>query len=324
MFTCKPLHFISLFLLIAPLSAWASPCIDVTNTINTDINKYANALKEQSLPWMKLSWLEIALGSVIAKNISEEQTKYEWRCDNNTGYLIAVADKNGNVQAVKGEYVTETGSGLFTADLAFAKQEAKANEAVSALNNVKPSEVEDVPNVPQPDPLPMLSEEESKAVVSALNTPKANSSAPNTDMKLPELTKSVLDYNAFYKTAFQHPAELADDIKLKLKNFYSNLRNCVPGIYQYAMPVSKSFLFNTTIIQKEPNVNYCHVETRYDIPHVGNVVVKCQYQQKHLFLFTDREAELAASGGSSFDAQHPSGIQQVTDKECKRYINGMS
>jgi hypothetical protein len=130
-------------------------------------------------------------------------------------------------------------------------------------------------------------------------------------------------YNDHYKISLETANELGVDIQKRIKEFYGNLRQCTPGVYENAVPVSNEFLFNTTTIQKEKMENRCIVETRYAIPHIGSVTLKCRYQPDTLNLFNDNEANYIANGHTSFNADNPSAIQLAEENECKRYINGV-
>lgn len=135
------------------------------------------------------------------------------------------------------------------------------------------------------------------------------------------LTTKLRDYNAYFKTDFSTQEQLNNDVVTKVQNYYSSLRQCSPGIYQYALPVLQEFLFNTSIIGKQ-NDGQCPVVTSFTIKRIGKVVLKCDFKSESLQLFTDQEALAAAQGLSRFDSENPKPLQKAMDNDCKRYIDG--
>ncbi|VVC74959.1 hypothetical protein AQUSIP_02330 [Aquicella siphonis] len=142
-----------------------------------------------------------------------------------------------------------------------------------------------------------------------------------TQSRVEALAAKLRDYNEYYKTAFDSQDQLDNDVAAKIKTYYSSLRQCVPGIYQYALPVLQEFLFNTSVISKQ-NDGSCPVVTSFTIKQIGKVVLKCEFQPQSLRLFTDQEALAAAQGAANFDSEHPSELQKAVNNECKRYIDG--
>lgn len=440
---------------LTPLSAMAASCQAITNTINADINQYGETLKDQSLPWMKLSWLTQSLGEAAKKETTSTGISYEWHCDGDAGYLIASVDTNGKLQSLRGQYASENGSGLFSTNIPDQPLEldnqpsiAAANPTIASPLFIAPPPNEDESpcqkaihqihgditafgNTLQDQHLPwmtfsalqktlgqtsvypaydylykwdqyslLITADGSKSTVGTLpndskadsleeltkvlgrpkhtlmeklnqytwNCPEINGStitllttkenaitylsgkdcsnnecAPFSSklensglardfrqLTLAEaarsaeaLSKRLKNYNDFYKTHFERHDELATDIQLKIQNYYASVKQCKPGIYHYPLPVAQGFIFNTSVIQAEKKEGRCQVETSYDISHIGTVTLKCSYRPTSLALFSDAEAMKAAAGNTSFSTENPSAMQQLTDSECKRYINGV-
>jgi len=126
-----------------PVSAIADACQSIANTINDDISKYGDALANEQLPWMKLSWLQEQLGSADTKNATNDSTQYEWRCGNNISSLTVSADSAGNILNVNGQYNSENGSGLFEAKLPEHKSDQEFNQMIAQLDTKTPT-----PNIP--------------------------------------------------------------------------------------------------------------------------------------------------------------------------------
>lgn len=440
---------------LAPIMASAASCQSVMNNINADINQYGDTLKDQSLPWMKLSWLTQTLGEVAKKETTDTGTTYEWRCESDAGYLIANADATGKLQTLRGQYSSDTGSGLFSANIPEQPMEvvnqptvAAASPAIPApLFITAPEQNDDSPckqaikqihgdiaafgNTLQDQRLPWMTfsqiqkvlgqtssypvyeylykwdqysllidvdgtkttlgslPNDSKAdsleeltktlghpkrtMMEKLNqytwhcpeingsnisvvttkdnlityvsgkdcdnnecTPfnaKPDNSALARDFNLQvraeaarsveALNKRLKNYNEFYKTRFERQDELATDISFKIQNYYTAIRQCKPGVYHYPLPVSQGFIFNTSVIQSDKKDGRCQVETSYDISHIGTVTLKCNYRPASLEMFSVAEAAKAANGNTTFNTENPSAMQQLTDSECKRYINGV-
>lgn len=136
------------------------------------------------------------------------------------------------------------------------------------------------------------------------------------------LAARLNQYNDHFKTTFQTPADIENDMTQRIKHYYANLRLCQPGTYEYALPVLEDFLYQTAVITSQ-NEGRCQVKTSYIIPQVGKVDLKCNYQLQSLQLFSDAEAEAAARGLTRFNSENPGALQTVVEKECKRYIDGV-
>jgi len=284
-------YVLGFLLALIPIITHATSCRDVTNTINEDIIKYASSLPNQLLPWMNLSWLQEQLGTVNAKETTTNQVEYVWHCENDAGYLIAATDKNGNLVNIKGEYASNDGSGLFSTPISPNHPQHEFNQAIETIKTA-----------PSTLPITEIGQIQAQADAKALAIKLNN-------------------YNEYFKSSLQTQEQLTTDISSKIKTYYLNLRQCIPGTYQYATPILQNLLFNTSIIHHQQE-GLCIVETTYDIPEIGKVVLKCKYQPESLQLFTDEEAKVAALGDTSFDNDHPSALQKVTNSECRRYING--
>lgn len=242
---------------------------------------------------MKLDWLQKQLGSADTKKTVGEKNQYEWRCDAN-GYLIADADKSGNVLALKGEYNSESGSGLFDVQV---PQTRSAREFDKMINQLKGN----------PAPVPVSATQENnqqEQITSEMHAAR------------------LRNYNNIYKTTFTNQNELDIDMTLKIKNYYAGIRQCRQGTYDYVMPVQEDFLYYTAAIHPQKD-GRCVVNTSYTIPQIGKMDVKCNYQPESLQLFTDTEATTALTNKAPFDNDHPSDIQKAMKQECKRYVDGV-
>lgn len=437
------------------LTIAAASCQKITNDINVDITKYSDNIKNQDLPWMKLSWLQNQLGSADAKKTFTDKTQYEWRCGDSGAYLIADVNNNGSVLAVKGEYNSSDGSGLFDAQLP-DKSAQEFDQMISQLN------ADSAPVPPPAPPAPQNQDDEKcKNIIAQIRSDLAAYSDPiqrqnlswmnvswlkqklgqphtqttydyvykwpayslfiGTDgtkgeygilpkgihpqtfaeaaavlgrpkktifEKLAEnqwncpvnnssltllttgsaqitnimgkdcsasdkcnmffyspgsselkrqfaqessrqeqiasamLTTRLRNYNNIYKTAFISQDELDTDMTLRIKNYYSSIRQCRQGIYYYVMPVLQDFLYHTAVIRPQKD-GHCMVNTSYTIPQIGKVDLKCNYQPDSLQLFTDAEAAAALTNTTPFNDTHPSEMQKVIEGQCKRYIDGV-
>lgn len=274
--------------ILHPLLANADSCRRITSTINHDLTRNASNLKNKNFDWMNLVWLQQQLGTADEKNIVNGKTKYHWRCKPDGSYLVAVVDIAGNIVRVSGEYNSDEGSGMFAAHL--------PNKDVS-------------PEIIKTDPPKPQIKLSATTII-----PAATANA--------ELNGKLTEYNEHYKTSFQTETELQNDILQRIKNYYSSLRVCQQGTYEYAIPIMQHFLYQTSSITAKSE-GRCQVKTSYVISQVGNIDLKCNYQPQSLALYTDSEAETAARGGSQFDSEHPTPLQTAVEKECKRYVDGV-
>lgn len=260
----------------------AGSCTHITNKISDDLARYSGNIKNKHLQWTNFVWLQEQLGAADEKKVSEGKIKYRWRCQTEGSYLVAVVDTGGNLLRVNGQYNSENGSGLFAARI------PKAETATDAIPEIKTSTPVVIP----------------AAVVDA------------------ELAEKLNQYNEHYKTSFQTTEDIQNDMAQRIKHYYSNLRLCQPGTYEYALPVLQHFLYHTAVIASQSE-GRCQVKTSYVIPQVGNIDLKCNYQLSSLPLYSDAEAEAAARGATQFDSERPTALQTVVANECKRYIDGV-
>lgn len=132
----------------------------------------------------------------------------------------------------------------------------------------------------------------------------------------------INDYNAHFQTNLATPDQVLADANTRMKNYFNNLRECMPGTYQYAMAgaMPMSFVFPATVIEKQNEV--CVVTTSYDMPPQGKVEIKCRYSVTTLPLFTDKEAENLVLGDVSFDSAHLTPLQEAIKTACQMLING--
>lgn len=280
----KRKSFYLLLCLLAISEVHANSCQLITNEINHDVIKYAGHLKNKNLSWMNFSWLKQQLGSANSSHANGNRTEYKWRCESEGSYLIAVVDNNGNLQRVNGQYNSDDGSGYFSAKI--------------------PSSVKQSETTTEPD----------------LQT--SPQSTPTSQLNATSLPENLLRYNEHYQTSFQNYVEVEDDMVNKIRVYYFSLRRCTEGAYEYPIPAFPDFLFHTAIISPAKD-GVCPVKISYEIPHIGKIDLKCNYQPQSLILFTDEEAKITAHNGLKFDNENPSYIQTINKNECKRYVDGV-
>lgn len=102
--------------LLSPALTFASACTDVINQIHEDIANYGEAINQQHLAWMNLSWLQTTLGTASMDRLKTANVRYSWRCDSEI-FLNMIVDQQGNLRSVQGQYTTRDGSGLFYSPL---------------------------------------------------------------------------------------------------------------------------------------------------------------------------------------------------------------
>jgi hypothetical protein len=107
---------LSVFILIQTV-ANAATCSHFIGQIYYDVTRHAQAIHNQHLPWMKLSYLQHKLGRARRSQISEAPLQYQWICPENENINLTVTEVNGQIIKVDGEYSDENGGELFTADL---------------------------------------------------------------------------------------------------------------------------------------------------------------------------------------------------------------
>lgn len=105
-------------LMLFSLTAYAGSCSDLMDSINQDINRYASSIKDKSLPWMQISWLQKKLGHANKKALASNKLFYLWKCpDNDSAFLKVLTDQDGKIIIVSGQYSSENGAGEFFARL---------------------------------------------------------------------------------------------------------------------------------------------------------------------------------------------------------------
>jgi len=307
--------------------AGESACDKSIRQINHDVSSFTNLISNQKLPWMNLSWLNEALGTAFSTQAYAYL--YEWdqyqlyiAADGSKDHVGVLPDKNetesvdeitsllGKAKEVNLETLTQytwrcpvnNGSAL-TAWLNKDNQISYLIGKTCTVDRCQKFEAEIFGN----------------QLLKILKNKKQNFAYNSPGQSNPKVKK----YNEYYKVSLTSDNEVNSDINKRVKAFYANLRLCVPGVYEYAVPVAQEFLFNTSTIKKEKTENRCIVETKYSIPHIGLVTLKCRYQDRTLQLFNDNVADFISNGQTSFNADHPSAIQLAEENECKRYINGV-
>lgn len=108
-------YFLISIITISSAFSYASECSDVTNTINSDINRYADAILEKHLPWLSLFWIQQKLGHGQIKKAGNDTLVFKWICpEENGSYLTVYTNQNRIPIKMEGIYSSEEGSGIFT------------------------------------------------------------------------------------------------------------------------------------------------------------------------------------------------------------------
>lgn len=278
----------------------ASVCSSVIKTINRDINQSGTTIQTKRLPWMNIYWLKKRLGAPQVSNPhSSDETllQYSWYCPENTELNMAViANKEGLITEVHGQYSTEESAEYFSAVL---PQNAAVPVAVAPTKAIAPLP----PAITPPKPI-------------VVSEPKPEEKNPEED----SLAKLLNPYNEYFQSSFKTKDELFTDMTNKIQTFYKNMRSCMPGIYRYAIYLQSGFIFPVSTIDGKKK-GLCKVDTLFSVPTVGQVNAQCLYQAKNLTVYTDAEAESLIKG-KSFDKAHPSLRDKVEAASCETYING--
>jgi|SRR5579862_6213049 len=104
-------HIHNVMILISLLysaASYSSSCQEITNQINSDINKYANSIQSHKLDWMNLSWLENHLGKVKPIKKENGRLEYRWQCmENADAFLTTVFDNTNHLVELNSNYSSE-------------------------------------------------------------------------------------------------------------------------------------------------------------------------------------------------------------------------
>lgn len=142
--------------------------------------------------------------------------------------------------------------------------------------------------------------------------------APGPEQEYSSILKT---YNRHFNSNFKTEDQANSDMAKKIKNYYASLRDCKPSTHNYFIPHLTNWIFPTSIIRGQQQ-GYCQVETSYNIPKVGNIFIKCEYQPETLKKYTDREAESALQSVSSFVSQSVAELQNEEKAQCQIFTNG--
>ena len=271
----------------------ASPCTEVINNIQADINKYPNTLQDHHLPWKSLSWLQKHLGQGHRSTISI-LTQYKWQCPGNSEeYLVVLADQRGQLSSVSGQYSNDQGSGLFSADLGIQNTNDKQYIQVSS----------------QPQPIQVdIKFAADKTLVDQ---------------------QAIHSFNDWFNVHIETTAQFKIIGEYETISYFRKLRTCTPGVYKYPIvdpmaiyktdktkPFEMYSLAVATILGNKDGM--CAVDTSLK-SRDKTQEIKCNYSSTSLALFADEFAKTYFSEGSlALLRRDPT--QQMAN-ECKTVIS---
>jgi hypothetical protein len=142
-----------------------------------------------------------------------------------------------------------------------------------------------------------------------------------------EAAKAALikSYNEKQHTQWQTMEQLDKDIIQKYKDYYTQLRGCMPGVYtyftKYDTPTMTTFTENSAIIEGKSSSGLCKVKNILALPanaagQSGKAVFTCQYQPQNLAIFTDEQAAWDAMVADPTQASAGKS-NQINWKDCK-------
>ncbi len=126
----------------------------------------------------------------------------------------------------------------------------------------------------------------------------------------------ISNFNHFFNTQFTTIDELKPDALNRVKVFYSAVRNCTPGRYQYILQYMAGVVFYTSEIKGEEN-GKCIVNSTFAIPTITEGSKTCKYTPASRLLFSEDQADFDGAGKSNFDLSNPTRFQQVEMNECR-------
>lgn len=141
-----------------------------------------------------------------------------------------------------------------------------------------------------------------------------------------EAENAIPLFNAWFKTNLKTKEELMTAITQLISHYYNNLRQCIPGIYNYPQPnilfglknadnlPETKYFYSTSIIYgvKENRCVVLNIFYKYDHP----LRTVCLYSGSSLNFYTDEKAKAAAINYMRYEHADLNKIQQMTD-ECK-------
>ena len=309
-----------------PENTVETKCKTIINQIRSDISTYSDAIQNKQLPWMNLIWLKQELG--LPHTNAAYDYIYEWpdyslfigadgsRAESGTPPKDAHLQSYAAAAAVLGRPKKTLFEKLIVNNWQCPADNGSTLSIVTANKTI---------------PLSVTGNDCSQGKCSGFSTLISDSALKRkfsqyirqqTQENAAILAAKLSSYNENYKTSLRTKEELEMDSSLRIKNYYSNLNQCHPGIYHYALPVLKNFLYHTAVISPQKD-GICMVKTTYVIPQIGKMELKCNYQPQSLRLFTSAEAINAITNHIQSEEQRPSALQKIISTECKRYIDGV-
>lgn len=301
----------------------APDCEGIVHQIHNDIAAWPASSANQYLPWMQVAWVKSNLGQPQSANVRD--LVYVWKNFSlfvgADGSLEKIGTLPNQIQAKSLEDVTKL----------MGQPKKIFSEQLTLHQWICPTNTHTW--------IAMLTKQDNSSIGIMGSDCKANgpcetffSAYADSEIKhkfkqqmieqaevsMNQLSLRLKSYNEFFKTSLQNQSQLSDDVSARIKTYYSSLRECKKGIYQYVTPVLQDYLYQTSTISKQEN-NLCFVDTTYRIPNIGKISLKCQFSAQTLGLFSDTEAESAARGFVKID----SNLQKMISSECKRYIGGV-
>lgn len=322
-------------------AAEKDPCQELVLTIRTDVNKYNRDIKNQDLPWMKLSWLQAKLGTNV-KLSPVLQTLYQWE---NFSLITG-----GKASKAAGKFPGKTTLGSPTYEQATDVLGKPNNVETEILNKVSwnctnNSRIEaitdDSGNIleisgtdcsnPKTSGSAAPPEQENKIVLGCIDF-NASIKPSKLEQKIstivtpgeekaninPVMMDMMRDYNMHYKTNIQDTMELQVDMSKRLIDFYRDLRSCNAGVYLYSIPTATTVVYYKSTINGLIN-NLCSTETSFITPDGSTHLIQCQYLKSTLKLFTDEYADSLSHGNIESTSDS---LKSAQASQCQTFING--
>lgn len=316
----------------AQSSQAASSCAAVIKQIGNDIigsPARGGTVSDQPLVWKNLSWLQAQLGQTQPKSVIEDL--YQWE-----SYTLILRE---------GKPTSQLGTLPTTSSNVNVSKVPTLGEAMTALGQPKKHVTAKMSEYLWTCPdngatLKILTDDKGDVVdvlgkTCALNDPTCSEFAYNLgksslmrqeDVKMVQTAEVATDvetdkmlkaYNANFLAGIKGKNELKNDMAIRLKKFYTALRQCSPGIYKYAAPsgTGSSIIFYTATI-KTATVQTCPVDLEYNIPGSNKGEGKCNFQLDSVPLFTDQAAE-AIAGSAVNAAQSALEIEKILKTQCE-------
>lgn len=311
---------------IIPENTIEAKCKTIISQIRSDISTYTDTIQNKQLPWMNVIWLKQEMGA--AHTSATYDYVYEW-----PDYSLFIGADGSQAESStlpKGAPLRNYAEA--SAQLGRPKKTLFEKLTVNTWQcPADNSSTLSITTANKTIPLSVTGNDCSEGKCTAFSTTLSASALKRkfTQYVLQQaqansamLAAKLSSYNENYKTSLRTKDELEVDSSLRIKNYYTNLNQCHPGIYHYALPVLQSFLYHTAVINPQKD-GMCLVTTTYVIPQIGKMELKCHYQPKSLQFFTSAEAINAITNHIQSEEQRPSELQKIISRECKRYIGGV-